>query len=123
MVWLVTFPLWESFLTVAFNLENAAPLFFLIKISIGFYVVFALNNVVDSIFYGLGRTDLMLYQSLATNIGFYSMAYLLYLSEVWQPTLNSIAILFGLGIVFDSLVTFVIYFVLKNKLINLDYEN
>ncbi|MBN2286105.1 MAG: hypothetical protein JXQ26_10250 [Tissierellales bacterium] len=123
MVWLVTFPFWESFLRVAFNVENVAPLFFLIKISIAFYVVFALNNVVDSIFYGLGRTDLMLYQSIATNILFYSIAYFLYLRGVWQPTLNSIAILFGLGIVFDSLVTFIIYFVLKNKLINIDYEN
>lgn len=118
IVWFLTFPFWENFLVVTFNLEDVSSLLSLIKISIVFYVIFAFNNVIDSIFYGLGRTDLMLYQSLATNIGFYSLAYLLYLGQIWQPALQSIAILFGLGIAFDSLITFVIYFVLRKKLTN-----
>jgi len=45
------------------GVDNYQAIFHLSLISLGFYVVFALNNVVDSIFYGRGRTDLMLYQS------------------------------------------------------------
>ena len=78
-------------------------------ISLGFYVVFALNHVVDSMFYGRGRTDLMLYQSLIVNIIFYGSAFYLYQTGRFFPTLTAIAVMFGLGIVMDSIITFIMF--------------
>ncbi len=51
----------------------------------------------------------MLIQSLATNLIFYVGAYILYLLGIFQPTLTGIAILFGLGMTFDSMITFLLF--------------
>ena len=54
---------------------------------------------------GVGCTDLMLYQSMSVN-GIYSLtAFILYQMEIFVPTLHSIALLFGFGIVCDMFVT------------------
>ncbi len=92
------------------GISDYMAVYHLVLISIGFYIVFAFNNVVDSIFYGRGRTDLMLYQSLLVNGLFYGGAFILYQLGVYQPTLICIAVLFGLGMTFDSLITFFMYY-------------
>ena len=46
------------------QIPNYKDVHFIVLISVSFYVLFALNNVIDSIFYGLGKTNLMLFQSL-----------------------------------------------------------
>ena len=63
----------------------------------------------DSTFYGVGRTDYMLWQSLIVNIIFYGGAYILFKTGVFEPTLNGIAIMFGLGMLFDFLPTTYLY--------------
>jgi len=97
------------------GVDNYQAIFHLSLISLGFYVVFALNNVVDSIFYGRGRTDLMLYQSLIVNIMFYGLAFILYINGIFVPTLTTIAIMFGTGIVFDSIITFIMFYFFMKK--------
>ncbi|QKT05253.1 hypothetical protein [Mycoplasma sp. OR1901] len=52
------------------GLSNHKIVFHLTLISIGFYITFAYNNVIDSIFYGLEKTNYMLFQSLFVNITF-----------------------------------------------------
>lgn len=119
LLWIVTIPFWRLFLVHVMGIQNPTDIFNIAFISLIFYIVFAYNNVIDSIFYGIGRTDLMLVQSLATNLFFYAGAYTLYLRGIFIPSLSGIAILFGLGIVFDSLITFLLYFKLMNKVIAL----
>jgi Na+-driven multidrug efflux pump len=113
--WVITIPLWKTFLFNIMGVQNPAEIFNVALISLIFYIVFAYNNVIDSIFYGIGRTDLMLVQSLATNLIFYVGAYILYLQGIFTPSLTGIAILFGLGIVFDSVITFFLYYKLMKK--------
>lgn len=113
--WVITIPLWKTFLFNIMGVQNPADIFNVALISLIFYMVFAYNNVIDSIFYGIGRTDLMLVQSLATNLIFYVGAYILYLQGIFIPSLTGIAILFGLGIVFDSVITFFLYYKLMKK--------
>lgn len=115
MLWIVTIPLWKVFLINVMGIQNPTAIFNIALISLAFYIVFAYNNVIDSIFYGIGRTELMLVQSLATNLIFYVGAYSLYLKGIFIPSLTGIAILFGLGIVFDSLITFFLYYKLMKK--------
>ena len=74
----------------------------------------------DSTFYGLGKTNYMLFESVVTNTIYYGIAFILYMTGVWQPTLIGIALLFGIGNAFDSVVSLVAYiFLLKIEKINL----
>ena len=107
--WLFTMPMWSDFLSNIMGITDVTPVYELAVLMLVFYMVFAFNNVIDSYFYGIGRTDLMLYQSLMVNIIYYGCAYYVYHIGWFIPSIDGIAILFGLGIVFDALITFILY--------------
>lgn len=69
------------------------------------YVLFSFNTVTDSLFYGLGKTRYMAYQSIITNGTVYVVAFLLYVTGLWQPDFLSVMMLFGIGILVDSILT------------------
>ncbi len=69
------------------------------------YVLFCFNTVTDSVFYGLGKTQYMAYQSILTNGTVYVAAFLLYISGVWDVTYVGIMVLFALGIIVDTVLT------------------
>lgn len=104
-LWLVTIPAWRWFIANAMGSDEAGKVVYLALVFLGFYVVFALNHVLDSYLYGMGRTDLMLYQSLFVSVIYYGGAFVAYLAGEFVPDLNKIAFLFGGGIAMDSLVT------------------
>lgn len=121
IVWLITIPLWKPFLQHVMNISDYEKVFSLVLIQLVFYVIFAYNNVMDSTFYGVGRTDYMLYQSLIVNILFYGGAFILFKLGVFEPTLTGIAIMFGLGMAFDFIPTIVLYIkLLKDRRIILN---
>ncbi len=115
LAWFITIPFWKLFIFKVMNIENYESIYNIIMISLFFYIVFAFNNVIDSIFYGLGRTDLMLYQSLIVNILFFGTIFILFRQGIFVPSLNKIAVMFGIGIAVDSIITFAMYFYLSNK--------
>jgi len=118
-LWFVTLPLWEPFMKNIMQISNYQDVFFIALISVGFYVLFAFNNVIDSIFYGLGRTDYMLFQSLVINTVFYGTAFILYQVGVFEPSLTLIALMFATGTALDSILTMGMYvWMLKKKNIN-----
>ena len=62
----------------------------------------------------------MLMESVVTNTVYYGAAFLLYITGVWTPTLMGIALLFGFGNAFDSVVSLVVYIhMLRKQRINL----
>ncbi|MFI3163822.1 MAG: multidrug transporter [Bacillota bacterium] len=108
-IWVVSIPLWKPFLSGVLLLENANEVFHIAIISLAFYVLFAYNNVIDSIFYGIGKTSYMLFQSVAVNTIFYGTAFVLYATGVYVPTLMSIALMFATGTAIDSILTYFIF--------------
>ena len=116
VLWCATIPVWKSFMAHVLNFNDVDKLFELVMILLGFYMFYAFQNVFDSIFYGLGKTNYMLFESIVTNVIYYGTAFILYLCGVWQPTLLSIALLFGIGNAFDAIVSLCAYlFLLKRK--------
>lgn len=115
VLWLVSVPLWKPFMTYVLGFADVNKLFELVLILIGFYVLYAVQNVFDSTFYGLGKTNYMLFESVVTNTIYYGVAFILYVLEVWEPSLTGIALLFGIGNAFDSLVSFAAYRYLLRK--------
>ena len=107
-------------MTHILQFSDVDKLFDLVLILLGFYVLYAFQNVFDATFYGLGKTNYMLFESVVTNTVFYGAAFILYLAGVWTPTLTGIALLFGAGMAFDSVVSLAAYvFMLKKQKINL----
>ena len=124
VLWFVGIPVWEPFMTHILGFADVDKLFDLVLLLVGFYVLYAIQNVFDSIFYGLGKTNYMLFESVVTNSIYYGIAFVLYATGIWTPTLTGIALLFGVGNAFDSLVSFAAYqYLLKKQKINiLDVE-
>jgi Na+-driven multidrug efflux pump len=119
-LWAITIPLWIPFLRDFLQLSNYQDVYFVVIISVGFYVLFAYNNVIDSIFYGIGKTKYMLFQSVVINTLFYGTAFILYATGIYQPTLTRIALMFAIGIAFDSLLTYGMFvWMLRKRGINL----
>ena len=69
------------------------------------YVLFCFNTVIDSVFYGLGKTKYLAYQAILTNGTVYVGAFLLYVAGAWEVTFQGVMVLFSLGILVDSILT------------------
>ena len=112
LLWLLFLPFWRSFAGLlnsnweVVNFSTTAMAILIVP-----YILFALNNVTDSIFYGVGKTQYQAYQSIITNGTVYVVAFVAYLTRLWEPTFTSILILFGIGILVDSILT--IYYALR----------
>lgn len=119
IIWLVTWPLWKPFMQSILQIPNYEDVYFVVMISVGFYVLFAFNHVIDSIFYGLGKTNYMLFQSIVINTVFYGIIFILYQVNVFEPNLTLIALMFAFGTALDSVLTMFMYrWMLKKNHIN-----
>ena len=120
VLWFASIPVWKPFMTHVLGFTDVDKLFNLVLLLVGFYVLYAIQNVFDSTFYGLGKTNYMLFESVVTNSIYYGIAFILYVTNVWIPTLTGIALLFGIGNAFDSVVSLIAYaFLLKKEKINI----
>jgi Na+-driven multidrug efflux pump len=106
VLWLIFLPFWGTVAGIlnsnsgVVNLSVKAMALLIVP-----YILLALNLVTDSIFYGVGKTKYMAYQAIITNGTVYLIAFIAYLTDAWTPTFTSIMILFGIGIVVDSILT------------------
>jgi len=114
-VWCLTIPLWKPFMSTVLGYSDVDKLFDLVLVLLGFYVLYAFQNVFDATFYGLGKTNYMLFESVVTNSVYYGVAFILYQKGIWVPSLLGIALLFGIGMAFDSVVSFGAYLYMRKK--------
>ena len=120
VLWFVSIPMWKPFMSNVLGFTDVDKLFELVIILVGFYVLYAIQNVFDATFYGLGKTNYMLFESVVTNTIYYGIAFILYATNIWIPTLTGIALLFGIGNAFDSLVSLIAYgYLLKKEKLNI----
>lgn len=120
LLWVVTIPAWKPFVKHVLGFGDVDKLFYLVMLLLGFYVLYAVQNVFDSTFYGLGKTNYMLFESVVTNTVYYGIAFVLYATGIWTPSLVGIALMFGLGNAFDSIVSLAAYaYLLKKEHINI----
>lgn len=124
LVWCVLIPVYKPFMEHVLNFSEVDKLFELVMVLFGFYILYAIQNICDATFYGLGKTHYMLFESIVTNTLYYGTAFILWKCGVWTPSLIGIALLFGIGNAFDTVVSLGAYgFLLKRQGINiLDVE-
>ncbi len=112
ILWILLIPFWKQILMIFNRDEHIVGLAYTsMSYLILPYILLAFNFLLDSLFYGLGKTQYMAWQALLTNGTVYLIAYFLYLGKFWVPSFDSVLILFGIGIVVDSCLT--LYFVKK----------
>ena len=116
LFWLVSIPFWKPFLKYVMNVGNYETVFYIATLQTVFYLTFIFNRICDSTFYGVGRTDYMLIQSICIDVFYYGIAFILYLNNIFVPTLFSISMLFGIGMTLDFIPTAILYFRMLKKM-------
>ncbi|VEU79900.1 MATE family Na+-driven efflux transporter [Haploplasma axanthum] len=124
VIWLLSIPLWKPFLQHVMNVKDYNTVFYIVLIQTGFYITFLFNSCIfDATFYGRGKTQYMLIQSLFIDVFYYGVMFILYLTGVFIPTLTGISIMFGVGMLLDFIPTMFIYVVmLKKENIKIDFK-
>lgn len=115
-LWLCSIPLWKIFLKNVINVADYNMVFNIVLIQTGFYLTFLFNScILDSTFYGLGKTKYMLYQSICIDVIYYGIMFILYLTGVFVPTILGISLMFGIGMTLDFIPTLIFYFITLKK--------
>ena len=109
IIWVVTIPLYKPFMRNILGYSEVDKLFKLVMVLLVFYVLYAFQNVFDATFYGRGKTKYMLFESVVTNSIYYGTFFIMYLCGLWKPTLIGIALMFGFGNAFDTIVSYLAY--------------
>ena len=116
IIWLVSIPLWKPFLKFVMNVDEYEKVFKIVLIQTIFYLTFLFNSCIfDSTFYGRGKTQYMLIQSICIDVFYYGIMFILYMMDFFVPTLLSISLMFGIGMALDFIPTLIIYFVMLRK--------
>lgn len=98
-VWAVTIPLWTPFFRYAENLPNAGAIFAIVIKLVPFYVAYIGGAIIDNIFVGMGKTAYNAINSLVINVVYYGIFFVLYLTNAIAFTMDTIIVMFGLGMV------------------------
>lgn len=106
VVWIAVMPAFRSvagYLTDdAETVEWAATAFGILFVP---YVLLSFNLVMDSVFYGTGKTQYLAFQAVITNGTVYLIGFLLYVTDIWTVSFEGVMVLFSLGILVDSILT------------------
>ncbi|KAF2072490.1 hypothetical protein CYY_006199 [Polysphondylium violaceum] len=121
-LWLISIPVWKPYMYYVINLPMYQDVYPVVLVQTGFYFSFIFNNaIMDSTFYGAGKTLYLLIQSICISVIYYGIMFILYKKDIFVPTLHSISLMFGFGILLDFIPTFVLYWrFLKKKQIMID---
>jgi Na+-driven multidrug efflux pump len=107
--WVLSIPFWPSALPAQLRTQEVEAATSTAHLLVAFYALFAVNHLLDSAFYGAGRTDFLWRQTVLVNLGVFGAAFLLHQLGYWTPTLLRVTFLFGLGIAADSAITVMQY--------------
>lgn len=124
IVWVLSIPLWKPFLQYVMNVAEYEKVFHIALIQTGFYLTFLFNScVLDSTFYGMGKTNYMLIQSICIDAFYYGVMFVLYITGVFVPTLVGISLMFGIGMALDFVPTIILYIrMLRKRNIKIDFS-
>ena len=92
-----------------YNLENYTIYFITLLKLFPCYIIFVFDSVIEAYFIAAGKLKYILNQTIITNIGVYLTSFILYVLNILPITLNTIIILFNLGVIVSSTYTILTY--------------
>ena len=96
-IWFALIPTYQWFFGTVEGLQNPAYIFEIILKNLGFYVAYALSQIPDAIFVGMGKTKYNAINSLICNIVYYGIWFILYQTKTVTMTMDMIIVMFGVG--------------------------
>lgn len=99
------------------RLENYNDIYFIVLKLSPFYIFYALSIIPDNIFIGYGKTIYNLINSIIINFIYYGVVYILHLKGYINFNMNTIIIMFGLGMISHTLISYIIFYKKKEGLI------
>lgn len=117
LLWAITIPAWTPFFKGAQGLTNADEIFLIVIKLAPFYIAYIGCAIVDNIFTGLGKTIYNAINSLIINLVYYGIFFILYLTKAITFTMDTIIIMFGLGMVVHLVVSLILEKVFFKKFI------
>lgn len=97
IVWFVLIPTYQWFFGMAQGLDNPERIFEIVVKNLGFYIAYALCQIPDAIFVGMGKTKYNVINSLFCNIVYYGIWFLFWKTGVVVMNMNMIIVMFGVG--------------------------
>ncbi|MEI0550189.1 hypothetical protein R4K89_07720 [Brachyspira intermedia] len=97
------------------RLENHNDIYFIVLKLSPFYIFYALSIIPDNIFIGYGKTIYNLINSIIINFIYYGVVYIL--RGYINFNINTIIIMFGVGMIFHALISYIIFYKKKEGLI------
>ena len=98
-----------------YSLSNYLDYFLVLVKLFPCYIIFVFDSIIEAYFIATGKMKHILVQTILTNIFVYCTALVLYLCGVWNITLDSIILLFNLGVIVSSIYTISAYFIEMKK--------
>lgn len=95
--WFSLIPTYQWFFETVEGIDNPERIFEIVVKNLGFYVAYALSQVPDAIFVGMGKTKYNAINSLICNIVYYGIWFILYQTSVVIMNMDMIIIMFGCG--------------------------
>ena len=97
ILWFALIPSYQWFFGTVEGLDNPERIFEIVVKNLGFYIAYALSQIPDAIFVGMGKTKYNAINSLFCNIVYYGIWFILYKTEVVIMNMDMIIIMFGVG--------------------------
>lgn len=97
IVWFVLIPTYQWFFGMVQGLDNPGRIFEIVVKNLGFYIAYALCQIPDAIFVGMGKTKYNVINSLFCNIVYYGIWFLLWKTGAVVMNMDMIIVMFGVG--------------------------
>ncbi len=111
LIWAITIPAYKPFIHTIMNVDDASSVYKIIMLLFAFYICYALSSPLDAWFIAEGRIGIFLLQTIIVNLIFYPIYYICYKTGAWIPSLESIALMFGFGLLVDFIVDVILYWI------------
>lgn len=107
ILWFALIPSYQWFFRTVEGLDNPKVIFEIVVKNLGFYIAYALSQIPDAIFVGMGKTKYNLINSGICNIVYYGIWFILYKTGVVIMSMDMIMIMFGVGNIVHWIVSLV----------------
>lgn len=97
IVWFALIPTYKWFFGTVEGLDNPHRIFEIVVKNLGFYIAYALSQIPDAIFVGMGKTKYNAINSLFCNLVYYGIWFILYKTGLVIMTMDMIIVMFGFG--------------------------
>ena len=105
-------PLWKYFIKFVMNVKYQADVLMIYNVVLYLWIpygFFMFGQLLDAVLYGKGKTEYLALKSILGNLLIYLPMLICFITNVYEPSLRSVALIFGGGLTFSFLTSVLCY--------------